>query len=72
MNFITILMATIQYNEWKAESKSMSHPASSSPSCLLLRFRKNLCHGVVIAEERWRARVRARKRVREFAEEDRV
>ena len=53
-------------------SESMSHPASSSPSCLLLRFRKNLCHGVVIAEERWRARVRARRRVRDFVDEDRV
>ena len=54
----------------------MSHPASSSPSCLLLRLRKNLCHGVVIdaAEERWRARVRASSRVRVLvgAEEDRV
>ena len=54
-----------------------SHPASSSPSCLLLRLRKNLCHGVVIfavAEEMWRARVRASRRVRVLvgAEEDRV
>ena len=54
------------------ESKSVSHPASSSPSCLLLRFRKNLCHGVVIAEERWRARVRVRRRVRDLVDEDRV